>query len=360
MFDIDFYMKAAELKKKLMSGARIPGTTVFREFERCRGRDPVVFNLETTNACNMRCTMCPRTTRMTRKVETMDMRLFRRIGRQLFPHPAEKWARWEVFVREHYGVGRGEMSENHFFLYVIPRVITLHGYGEPLLDGSMAERVKFLSRRGVPTYFSCNPANIDIDKSIEIFDSGLDYVKYTVESVDDRRQKQIRGPVSDFSGSYRKIMKLLELKKARGFKTTIVITMIDRNERGQTAEYGRLKAAFKGADVYLYLKSMDQKWHQNVQYPTRSIHWREFCQFPWSSMTIASNGAAVMCVTDYNNEIVVGQARSQSLRDIWNGKTYRAFRKKQLSTLSGIKCTDRCDMWLPGRASTRAVNGGRA
>ena len=35
--------------------------------ESFRSREPVVYNIETTNACNMRCAMCPRTTMMTRQ-----------------------------------------------------------------------------------------------------------------------------------------------------------------------------------------------------------------------------------------------------------------------------------------------------
>lgn len=37
---------------------------------------PVVYNIETTNRCNMRCKMCPRTTMMTRKIEDIDRETF--------------------------------------------------------------------------------------------------------------------------------------------------------------------------------------------------------------------------------------------------------------------------------------------
>ena len=42
-----------------------------RLLEGVRNRKPVIYNIETTKACNMRCAMCPRTTMMTRPVATM-------------------------------------------------------------------------------------------------------------------------------------------------------------------------------------------------------------------------------------------------------------------------------------------------
>ena len=57
--------------------------------------------------------------------------------------------------------------------------------------------------------------------------------------------------------------------------------------------------------------------YEDNQQTTQSIHWIEFCQFPWSSMTIKSNGESVECVEDFNNEIILGDAKTQSLYDIW-------------------------------------------
>lgn len=350
MFDIKFYMKAFELKKDLMSG-KLKGRNkeeVAALFDGLRSKEPVIYNIETTNACNMRCQMCPRTTMMTRKVVTMDMGLFGRIVGQIEPFSHTLLKEWENFVVEKYRIRPDEMSENHFFLYIIPKVLVLHGYGDPLLDKDMPQRIKLLAKKGIPSYFSCNPANINIDKSLEMFENGLGYIKYSIESVDDARHKEVRGKASDFTASYQKIRELLKAKKKHNYATTIVITMLDLNRIEQKEEFKRLKESFKGLDVYVYLKSQDQQWYQNKNDGTRSIHWLEFCQFPWSSMTIKSNGEAVECVEDYNNEIVLGDAVSQSLYDIWNGQRYRKLRLDQVNLSPGIKCTERCDMKLIG------------
>jgi MoaA/NifB/PqqE/SkfB family radical SAM enzyme len=348
MFDIEFYQKVYDLKKRLMDGEKMEREFLVNKLESYRSHEPVVYNIETTNACNMRCEMCPRTTIMTRPVETMQPEMFKRVIDQLKPFTSEQLARWEDFVVSHYGIPKNDMSENHYFLYVIPRVIVLHGYGDPLLDKSMPQYVKWMTERGLESYFSCNPANINMDRTIETFENGLGYVKYSIESVDDLRHKQVRGQASNFTESYKNILKLLDLKAQRNYKTTIVITMINLNKPWQQDEFAKLKEAFKGMDVYVYLKSQDQMWYEDNKQTTQSIHWLEFCQFPWSSMTIKSNGEAVECVEDFNNEIILGDTAKESLVDIWNGEKYKQFRNDHFDLRPGIKCTEQCDMNLIG------------
>jgi len=348
MFDIGFYMGVNEIKNQLCEGHKIEKEYLSKRFEELRDGTPVIYNIETTNACNMKCKMCPRTTMMTRRIETIDRDIFLKIIDQIEPHPEEKWTQWENFVQKEYGITKEGMSENHFFLYVIPRVLQLHGYGDPLLDKNMPEYIGMLTARGIPSYFSCNPSNINIDKTIQMFENGLSYIKYSIESTDDSRHKEIRGQVSNFTAGCRKILQLLELKAKRNCRTTIVITMLDLNRRRQKEEFESLRELFNGLDVYIYLKSEDQQWYRKDYHGTCSIHWSEFCKHPWMSMTIKSNGEAVMCMEDFNNEIVLGDARNESLYDIWNGEKYRKFRQNHFDLAPQIKCTQQCDMKLIG------------
>ena len=352
MFDINFYMKVHDLKYRVMNGENFSEDFLVEKLEEFRSREPVVYNIETTNACNMRCEMCPRTTMMTRPIETLKKDVFENIISQLRPWRDDEWKRWESFVQEKFSIKPDDMAENHFFLYVIPRVIVLHGYGDPLLDKNIPDYVAAMTKAGLPSYFSCNPANINMERTIETFENGLDFIKYSVESVDDLRHKEVRGEQSNFTQSYRDITELLNIKAQRNLDTTIVITMINLNKPWQQEEFEKLKDAFKGMDVYVYLKSQDQMWYEDNQQSTQSIHWIEFCQFPWSSMTIKSNGESVQCVEDFNNEIILGDAKKESLLDIWNGEKYRQFRMDHFDLKPGIKCTEQCDMKLIGEYLT--------
>jgi len=55
VIDIHFYMRIHELKQKIMKGQLFDKDYLFDEFERSRSKKPVIYNIETTNACNMKC-----------------------------------------------------------------------------------------------------------------------------------------------------------------------------------------------------------------------------------------------------------------------------------------------------------------
>ena len=54
MIDINFYQKSFKIKQLLQKG-KITSYEAFHYFESFRQLDPVIFNIETTNNCNMKC-----------------------------------------------------------------------------------------------------------------------------------------------------------------------------------------------------------------------------------------------------------------------------------------------------------------
>ncbi len=349
MLDINFYIKFDDIQKRLINGDYTDAKELSDDIEAIRSDHPIIYNIETTNRCNMRCKMCPRTTMMTRPIEDIDKDSFNSVLDQIRPHTDAEWQEWKAYCEKKYGIKEDdEPSENHFFLYIISKVIQLHGYGDPLLDKHMHEYVAELHKRGFYSYFSCNPSNINLDLTYKMLDAGLDYIKYSIETVDDELHKQIRGECSNFTESYAKILKVLDYKHNKKLNTTIVITMLDLNRKNQIEDYKKLLDAFKDLDVYIYLKSEDCQWYRQDYHGTKSIHWSEVCKHPWMTMTIKSNGDATMCMEDFNNEIILGNIRDNSLYEIWNGEKYRQFRNMHLCKAKNIKCNEQCDMKLVG------------
>ena len=96
-----------------------------------------------------------------------------------------------------------------------------------------------------------------------MMDLGLGYLKYSYESTDDAKFKEIRGNAANFQEAYDKTIQVLNEKEKRGLSTEIIITMIDiGHDQKQQEEFAQLSEAFKGLDVYVYLKSEDQQWYR--------------------------------------------------------------------------------------------------
>lgn len=346
MYDIEFYMKFDKILQKIVTKKITDSSMIVRELEKIRNINPIIYNIETTNACNMRCQMCPRTTKMTRKIENMPKELFDNIINQIKPHNEYLWEKWIHYCENKYNIYENEMNENAFFLYIISKVIQLHGFGDPLLDDNMPYYIDKLSLKEIPSYFSCNPVNINLETIQEMMKNGLGYIKFSIESTDDNISMAIRGNRRNrFEENYKNIYELMEYKYKWGLETQIVITMIDLNRKNQNDDFFKLCEKFQKMNIYIYLKSENSQWVRKINHKNTSIHWNEVCKHPWISMTIKSNGDAVMCMEDYNNEIVLGNIAQNSLKEIWNGENYNKLRKSHIEKMySKNKCYLECDM----------------
>ena len=69
----------------------------------------------------------------------------------------------------------------------------MHGYGEPFLDKFLIKRLEACKKRNIPTYFSCTPATMTVEKAKKAMESGLTVLKFSLDALDDESIKSIRG-----------------------------------------------------------------------------------------------------------------------------------------------------------------------
>ena len=350
MFDINFFQKVKPFKEKIVVGSFHPSDAeeIERELEALRGRAPKVFNVETTNYCNMTCVMCPRTDLMTRKNIWIDDDVFLKVVDQIRPHSAEDLDRFWNFVETEYSSYGDEPSENTFYFRVVSRCLILHGYGEPLLDKKIVDRVKACSERGIPTYFSCVPANLTVDRAESVMKAGLTVFKFSIDALDDEWQKKIRGKQNNFEASYRTILDIIDLKKNKGYDTLLVPCMIALSDAAVAHEmHNRFMDFWRGKDVFAYIKSQDNRWlfDECESMVNRSHYDTQYCEFPWTSVTVMADGMVVPCTQDYDTEMVLGDVNKKALEEIWNDKPLEQLRRMHITGQfpPGHKCHERCD-----------------
>lgn len=350
MYDINFIQKADVLKKDLMQG-HVTSKDIIKieqQLESLRSHNPHVFNIETTNHCNMTCIMCPRTSLMTRDIDWIDDQTFENVLDQMTPHTPESMKSFWDFINTEYGINFDQHSENAFYFYVVSRCVILHGYGEPLVDKNIVNRVQACTDRNIPTYFSCVPANLSVKRAESIMEAGLTVLKCSIDALDDSNAKRIRGKYNNFEKAYQTIKDVIAMKEAKGYKTLIVPTMIELNENSDNREMQQVfMDMWKDLDVYAYVKSQDNRWYyeEDNEMTNKSHYAQQYCEYPWSSMTVMANGDVVPCTQDYNCEMKLGNVKEDSLEEIWNGDKYKFLREWHLNGNfpANHKCANRCD-----------------
>ncbi|MBT7771799.1 MAG: radical SAM protein, partial [Rhodospirillales bacterium] len=211
MYDIQFFEKSEALKQQIISGTlgESDVMAVEQAFDGLRDRVPHLFNMETTNYCNMTCVMCPRTSLMTRENQWIDENLFENVLDQISAHDENDLEEFWKFVRETYGITFDQRHENAFYFYIVSRCVILHGYGEPLVDKNIIRRVEACTKRGIPTYFSCVPANVSVERADRVMDAGLNVLKFSIDALDDQEQKRVRGRLNNFEKSYQAVLDIV-------------------------------------------------------------------------------------------------------------------------------------------------------
>ena len=104
---------------------------------------------------------------------------------------------------------------------------------------------------------------------------------------------------------------------------------------------------WKGQDVFAYVKSQDNRWllEQDDEMVNHSHYETQYCEYPWTSLTVMADGSVVPCTQDYDTEMIFGNVKENSLEEIWNGEAYKKFRRINITGEypPGHKCFERCD-----------------
>jgi MoaA/NifB/PqqE/SkfB family radical SAM enzyme len=236
-------------------------------------------NLEVTNRCNLRCTFCP----------TADGRMERAKG---FMDPA-------LFERTLDGAGRLEFA-------------LLFQWGEPLLHPRFFDLASSARRRGIRTLVTTNGTLLNETRIAGLLRAGLDRVTVSVDG-DARTHEAVRGvPLSETRDA---VERLVRARDAGGHATAVDVSMVvaPETEEGTRA----FLAAFTGVADRV----------QTIPLLTRGTR-RTRCREPWrGGLVVLQDGRVTVCCVDHDGVLAVGDARKETLREIWRGAKMRALRR---------------------------------
>jgi radical SAM protein with 4Fe4S-binding SPASM domain len=67
------------------------------------------------------------------------------------------------------------------------------------------------------------------------------------------------------------------------------------------------------------------------------------CTFPWYAMVICADGRVTPCPQDFWAKMAMGNVKSATLAEVWNGEAYRDLRRRFRSDLDSLPLCRKCD-----------------
>lgn len=280
----------------LLSLARTP--FLFNIYYRRHHPLPASILIENTNCCNARCVMCPRE-KLTRKRGFMAFELFEKIIR-------------EISIAKH------------------RPVVHLHGFGEPLLDTSLPERIRLAKALGIrQTYLVTNASLLFPETARQIIDAGLDAMKISFYGTDPESYGATMQRL-DFNVALENIRSFLKIRKELQKRTPkLILQYLPQETNGARTEAFRTlwrSVIDKQAGDCLNFSSLDN-FGGGRAYNRLGERIVSVCFYPWAALSVLHDGRAVTCCVDYNGVQSVGDLNIQSVTEIWNGPVLSAIRK---------------------------------
>ncbi len=295
---------------------------------------PKGIQLQTINACQASCAMCPYP--IFKDVFArgrMDDALFDKVIAEIAEHPEV-----DTFI---------PMLQN-----------------EPFLDKHLFEKIarfKALTGGRVKVELVTNGAFLSDENIARIRESGLDTLDVSLDAVSREAYRKIRIGL-DFDAVIAGVERVIAAKLPN---TRMFVRLIRLKDNA--AEVSTFTKRWRAAGVPVFIYSANnrvgalEEFDQKLKVPERELPlgvkllrgtfraYMGHCPIPFSSANILHNGDVLMCVHDWARKEVIGNVRDATLAELWNGPRMRELRTliKARRYTESPACQD-CSLWKEG------------
>lgn len=296
---------------------------------------PFTINFEPTTACNLRCPECPS-------------------GLRQFSRPIGN------LKADFFRTSIDELAEH--LLYLI-----FYFQGEPYINPDFLDMVAHARDKGIYTITSTNGHFLNNDNSRRTIESGLDRLIISIDGTTQDVYEQYRkaGKLETVLEGVRNVVKWKKQLASATPHIVIQFLVVKPNEhqlediRQLAKDLGVDALSFKTAQVYDYefgnplLPEAEglrryRKLPDGRYEPKAAVH--DHCWKLWHGTVITWDGRVVPCCFDKDAQHQLGDLKQNSLREIWYGTAYQAFRKTLFGGRQNIdictNCTEGCKVWL--------------
>lgn len=273
------------------------------------GRDeaptlPDIVQIESTNICNAKCVFCPRD-EMSRKQGVMDMALFRKIADEC-----------------------AALGITH---------VRMHNYGEAFVDRRLVEKVRYAKSLGIREVgLISNGSLITEEAARGMIDAGLDAINISVDAAGKEVFESTRIGLK-YDKVVANIERLLRLREESGRRRPkLILSFVRQNnsaeEQAFIAHWGAKADKIHITDLHNWAGTLNRE--SDVTFP---------CYRQWLTFTVLWDGRVSLCCADFDGRVILGDLKTQTIAEVWNGEPYRRIRREQLER-GGPSICQSCDL----------------
>lgn len=270
---------------------------------------PFIINIDPSDKCNFQCKFCP----------TGDRKLMKNTpGRD---HGIMDFSLYKKIV-------------NDICEFEKPiKVLRLYKDGEPLLHPRFPEIVRYAKKKRCAKRIdtTTNASLLNPQKNLEIIEAGLTRINISIEGVNEKQYSEFSDYKIDFDKLVGNIRHLYENRK----NCEIVIkingdTMSDDDKK-------KFYEIFRDIADGVYIEHIMSCWpefelkgvevNQEFGIYGQKIKEVEVCPYVFYSFSINSDGSASACFLDWSRKLIIGDAKKESVKDIWIGEKLLNYQK---------------------------------
>ena len=275
---------------------------------------PLAIYLETTNICNFKCIFCPESFE---NFEEQSGGLFR-LSEDNFTHALDEISSFgSIQTLNLYMMGEPFANRNH--LSFIKQAKQAH----------IAKRVIVTSNGSLlkPKIYE------------ELCKSGLDYLRISIYGADEDLHRRNTGSPIKLEQIKTNIAGLKAFRDQHGFKTPFIYAKMIESE--VSAHNDTFLKNFSGISDQAMIEPV-MNWNdpdegmlaqidrEQLEKRPNFAKKKECCPFPFYTLVIHSDLRVSVCCVDWDKKTVVGDLKTQTLKEIWNGEALRDFQLKHL------------------------------
>lgn len=217
------------------------------------------------------------------------------------------------------------------------RHVRLHNYGEPFVDRQLPEKVAYAKRQGIQEVgVISNGSLITEDVARSVIEAGLDAINISVDASGKEVFERTRVGLK-YDKVIANIERLVRLRAELGRRRPKLILSFVR--QGNTAEeqafiahWSKIADKVHITDLHNWAGTLNTE--SDVNYP---------CYRPWLTFTVLWDGRVSLCCADFDGRVVLGNLKTSTITEVWNGEAYRKVRREHLESGGPAICRS-CDL----------------